>query len=122
MKNNGYSLRKRLNSFVYAFRGIKRLFTHEPNSLIHGVAALCVVVAGCWLRIALWEWIVVILLIGMVLAAEAFNSAVESLGDAVTQEPNDYIKHAKDLAAGAVLITAITAAIVGLLIFLPKIF
>lgn len=57
----------------------------------------------------------------MVLAAEAFNSAIEALGDAVSPDYNTHIKHAKDLAAGAVLLTAIAAAIVGLIIFVPKI-
>jgi len=121
MKNNGFTLRKRLASFRYAFQGIKRLFTHEPNSWIHLFVTVCVLIAGIWLHIAVWEWIIVIMAIGFVLTAEAFNSAIECLGDAVCQEPHEYIKHAKDLAAGAVLLSAITAAIVGLIVFLPKI-
>jgi len=121
MKNNGFTFRKRLASFKYAFRGIKRLFTHEPNSWIHLFVTICVVIAGFWLRIAVWEWIAVILVIGMVFAAEAFNSAIECLGDGLSLEPNKYVKHAKDLAAGAVLLSALTAAIVGLIVFLPKI-
>lgn len=121
MKNNGFTLRKRLAGFKYAFRGIKRLFTHEPNSWIHLFVTVCVLIAGIGLHIAVWEWIVIVLAIGFVLAAEAFNSAIECLGDAVSQEPNDFVKHAKDLAAGAVLLSAITAAIVGLIVFLPKV-
>lgn len=121
MKNSGFTLRKRLASFKYAFRGIKRLFTHEPNSRIHLFVTVCVLIAGVVWRIAAWEWIVVLLAIGFVLAAEAFNSAIECLGDAVCREPHEQVKHAKDLAAGAVLLSAITAAIVGLIVFLPKI-
>ncbi|WP_295936411.1 diacylglycerol kinase family protein [uncultured Alistipes sp.] len=121
MKNNGFTFRKRLESFKHAFRGIKRLFTHEANSRIHLFITTCVLIAGIWLRLDAWEWISVILAIGFVLSAEAFNSAVESLGDAISREPNDFVKHAKDLAAGAVLLSAITAAIVGIIIFLPKI-
>ncbi|MDF9831048.1 diacylglycerol kinase family protein [Parabacteroides sp. PF5-6] len=121
MKNNGFTFRKRLNSFKYAFRGIARLFTHEPNSWIHLFATVCVLIAGWWLRIAAWEWVAVVGVIGLVLAAEAFNSAIEALGDAVSEAPNEYIKQAKDLAAGAVLLAAIMAAVVGLIVFLPKI-
>lgn len=120
MKNNGFTFRKRAAGFRYAFQGIKRLFTHEHNSWIHAAVTVCVIIAGFWLHIALWEWIAVIIVIGFVFAAEAFNSAIECLGDGLSQEPNPYVKHAKDLAAGAVLLAAITAAIVGLIIFLPK--
>lgn len=120
MKNNGFTFRKRAASFKYAFQGIKRLFTHEHNSWIHLFVTVCVIIAGCILHIAVWEWIAIVIVIGLVLAAEAFNSAIECLGDAVSEEPNHYVKHAKDLAAGAVLLSAIAAAIVGLIIFLPK--
>ncbi|MDH6313297.1 diacylglycerol kinase (ATP) [Parabacteroides sp. PFB2-10] len=120
MKNNGFTFRRRIAGFKYAFQGLKRLFTHEANSWIHAFAAVCVVVAGFLFRIAAWEWVAVVAAIGFVLAAEAFNSAIERLGDAITEQPNNYIKHAKDLAAAAVLIAAITAAVIGLLVFLPK--
>ena len=122
MKNNGFTFRKRAASFKYAFQGIKHLFTHEHNSWLHAIVAVCVIVAGFVLHIAAWEWIVIFILIGLVLAAEAFNSAIECLGDAVSEEPNEYIKHAKDLAAGAVLLSAIAAVATGLIIFIPKIF
>lgn len=121
MKNNGFTFRKRAASFKYAFRGIRHLFTHESNSWIHAIVAVCVIIAGLILHISAWEWIAILILIGFVLAAEAFNSAIECLGDAVSEEPNEYIKHAKDLAAGAVLLSAITAVAVGSIIFVPKI-
>lgn len=121
MKNNGFTFRKRVTSFRYAFQGIKHLFTHEPNSWIHAFVMLCVLIAGFVLHIAVSEWLAIVIVIGFVMAAEAFNSAIECLGDAVSEEHNNYIKHAKDLAAGAVLLSAITAAIVGLIIFIPKI-
>lgn len=67
------------------------------------------------------EWIAVCMCIGMVLSAEAVNSSIEALADLVSPEYNEAIKKTKDLAAGAVLILAITAAIIGLIIFIPKI-
>ena len=68
------------------------------------------------------EWIVIAFAIGLVLAAEAINSSIEALADLVSPEYNEAIKRTKDLAAGAVLILAITAAIVGLIVFIPKLF
>lgn len=121
MKNNGFTLRKRLRSFGYAFHGICLLITQEANAWIHCFAAVCVVVAGFFFGISVSEWITVIFAIGMVLAAEAVNSAVEALADRVTQEYDEAIKRTKDLASGAVLILAIAAAIIGCIIFIPKI-
>lgn len=121
MKNNGFTLRKRLRSFGYAFHGIHLLITQETNAWIHCFAAVCVVVAGFFFDISVSEWIAVIFAIGMVLAAEAVNSAVEALADRVTQEYDEAIKRTKDLASGAVLILAIAAAIIGCIIFIPKI-
>ncbi len=121
MKNNGFTFRKRLASFKYAFQGIRQLFLQEANCCIHLFATVCVIIAGFLLNIAPWEWVAVTIVIGAVLAAEAFNSAIECLGDAISPDYNEHIKHAKDLAAGAVLLTAIAASVVGVIVFGPKI-
>ncbi|MDH6305284.1 diacylglycerol kinase (ATP) [Parabacteroides sp. PF5-5] len=121
MDNKGFTLRKRLASFKYAFNGIKLLLRHEHNAWIHTIATVCVLIAGFLLNISSTEWIAVIIVIGMVLSAEAFNTAVEKLSDVVSPEYNEMIKQVKDLMSGGVLFTAIAAAIVGLIIFLPKI-
>lgn len=121
MKNNGFTLRKRLRSFKFAFNGIKLLITKEHNAWIHCFAAVCVVIAGFILGLSATEWIAVVFAIGTVLAAEAVNSSIEALADLVSPGYNEAIKRTKDLAAGAVLILAIAAAIVGLIIFVPKI-
>lgn len=121
MKNSGFTLRKRLRSFVYAFHGICLLVTQEANAWIHCFAAVCVIVAGFFFGISRMEWVAVVFAIGMVLAAEAVNSAVEALADRVTEEYDEAIKRTKDLASGAVLILAITAAVIGFIIFIPKI-
>lgn len=121
MKNDGFTLRKRLRSFRYAFHGIQLLIRYEHNAWIHCFAAVCVITAGFLTGLSAMEWIVVIFAIGMVLAAEAVNSSIEALADLVSPGYNEAIKRTKDLAAGAVLILAIAAAIIGMIIFIPKI-
>ena len=115
MKNDGFTFRKRARSFKFAFNGIKLLITKEHNAWIHCFAAVCVLIAGMVFGLSRME------LIGAVLAAEAVNSSIEALADLVSPEYNEAIKRTKDLAAGAVLLMAIAAAIVGFVIFIPKI-
>ncbi len=117
-KREPFSLKKRAKSFVYAARGIRWLFA-EHNAWIHLVAAILVVIAGFLFGITHTEWMIICICIGSVFAAEAFNTAIEKLSDVVSPQWNNKIGKVKDLAAGAVLITAITAAIVGLIIFIP---
>lgn len=120
IRADGFSFRKRIKSFYYAFSGIKQLVVSEHNAWIHCTVALLVVLAGWWLRISSMEWVAVTIVIGAVLAAEAINSSIESLCDMVSPEHHPHIKRVKDLAAGAVLLMAIAAAVVGLIVFLPK--
>ena len=75
---------------------------------------------GFYFKITNMEWVVVILTIGIVLAAEAFNAAIEQIANFIQPDQDKRIEHIKDLAAGGVLITAFSAFIVGLIIFLPK--
>lgn len=121
MNDTRFSFRKRLKSFVYAFRGIGLLVRNEHNARIHLVAAVAVVATGFLLGITASEWTVIVLVIGAVLAAEAFNSALEALCDLVSPGYHESIKKAKDLAAGAVLLVAIAAAVIGSVIFIPRI-
>ena len=121
MKNDGFTLRKRLRSFKFAFHGICLLIAHEHNAWIHCFAAVSVILAGCFFGLSTNEWIAVIFAIGMVLAGEAINSSIEALCDLVSPGYNEAIKRTKDLASGAVLILAIAAAAVGLIIFIPKV-
>lgn len=114
-------LKKRLNSFRYAFQGIGRLFRTQPNAKIHLVATSVVVAGGFYFEISTVEWCLATLAIASVLAAEAFNTAIEDLTDLVSPGQHPLAGHAKDLAAGAVLLVAIGAAVVGVFIFLPKI-
>ena len=114
-----FSIKKRLQSFKYAFNGLKIMFRNEHNAWIHSVAALVVIGAGCWFGISKNEWYLIVLVIALVLLTEAINTAIEHLANAVTPEKNVHIGKAKDVAAGAVLLAAIAAAIVGLMIFIP---
>lgn len=114
-------LKARLRSFRYAFAGVRLLFSEEHNARIHATITVLVVVAGVVLHVTLAEWCVLLLCIGMVLAAEAFNSAIERIANYLTTERDDRIRDIKDLAAGAVLLCAIAAAIVGLIVFVPHI-
>jgi diacylglycerol kinase len=117
---NKFSLNKRLKSFTYAFNGLKGLWNNEHNLRIHIIAAILAILLGFYFQISTTEWIIVVLLIGMVIAAEIFNSAVEHLADFVMPNMDSRIGKIKDLSAAAVLVIAFVAFIIGLIIFLPK--
>jgi diacylglycerol kinase (ATP) len=124
MENNNrkFSIEARLRSFVYAFHGLANAFRHEPNIRIHSVAAIAAITLGFILHISANEWLAVIIVIAGVIASEIFNSAIEGLTDLLSPEISKKAGVIKDMAAGAVSIAALGALIVGLLIFLPKVF
>jgi len=111
--------RARLRSLGDAARGLWVLTRDEPNARLHALATLMVVVAGLALevRAADWRWLVVA--ITMVWVAEALNTALERLCDAAAPEPHRLIRDAKDLAAGAVLLSAAGALLIGILVLVP---
>jgi diacylglycerol kinase (ATP) len=111
----------KIKSFKHAFDGLKVFYLTEQNSWIHTLFALLAIVIGFVIKISITEWLFVIFAIGSVFLAEIFNSAIEHLANAFTQEQNQKIKIVKDLAAGAVLITAFTAIVIAVVIFIPKI-
>lgn len=115
-------LEKRIKSFGYAFKGIVSLLKKEHNAWIHCTAIVVVTLAGFHFSIAPTEWCIVVLCFGMVLAAEGFNTAIERLVDLVSPGFHPIAGDVKDVAAGAVLICAIAAAIIGGIIFIPYIF
>lgn len=112
-------LKKRIKSFSYAFKGIASLLKKEHNAWIHCLAIVVVTSLGFYFHITPTEWCIVLLCFGMVLAAEGFNTAIERLVDLVSPERHPVAGDVKDVAAGAVLIGAIAAAIIGCIIFLP---
>ncbi|MBO7418605.1 MAG: diacylglycerol kinase family protein [Bacteroidaceae bacterium] len=114
-----YDFKKQLKSFKYAWKGIMTCAGHEQNITFHLIAALVVIVAGFFFNITRAEWLAVVICIGMVITAELFNSAIERLVDMVSPQWQRMAGEVKDIAAGAVLVTAITSAIVGLIVFIP---
>ncbi len=114
-----YNFKKQLKSFTFAWKGILTCAGHEQNITFHLIAAIAVVAAGFFFNITHTEWMVVMLCIGTVISAELFNSAIERLVDLVSPEWQKIAGEVKDISAGAVLVTAIVAAIVGLIVFLP---
>jgi diacylglycerol kinase len=110
------------NSFKYAIQGIIVVFRTEQNAWIHLLAAIAVVILGFIYDLSPGDWIAISIVIGLVFAAELFNTAIEILVNKISPEHDPKIGMVKDLSAGAVLITAIAALITGLIIFIPKIF
>jgi len=116
-----FSLKKRLLSFRYAFKGIAHLVIREHNFRIHLIAMVLVIAAGLILGLSSAEWLVIIITIGMVLITETLNSVVEKLCDIIAPGKDARIKIIKDMMAAAVLITAIISVVIGLIIFIPHI-
>ena len=112
--------KKLINSFKYAFNGIKLCIQDEQNMIIHFTVATLVIIFAFIFKISKIEWIICLLLIGLVLMMELINTAIENICDLVTKDKNPYIKIAKDTAAGSVLVMSIVSAIIGLMIFIPK--
>ncbi len=108
--------KKMLRSFRFAGQGILDLFRFENNAKVHLLVAGLVVVAGFLLRISRVEWAIILTQIGLVWAAEAFNTAIEKLCDFVSPGRHPQIKAIKDLSSGAVLILAIIAVVTGVII------
>lgn len=108
-----------VRTFGYAFAGIGKVFLSEKNFRFHTLASLLVVCLGFIANVTLTEWLFLIIAIGMVLVAEAFNSAIEKLVDMVSPEKNPKAGWVKDVAAGATLIASFIAAIIGLIVFIP---
>lgn len=111
-------LRARAASFGYALRGVAA-FAREPNARIHFAAALAVAALAAWLRVPRAEAALLALAIGLVLASEALNSALEALADRVAPDHHPLVGKAKDVAAGGVLLAALAAALAGLLVLGP---
>ncbi|MFW5821385.1 MAG: diacylglycerol kinase family protein [Bacteroidota bacterium] len=121
-KKQKFSLRKRLKSFVFAFAGMKILQKEEHNFRIHLMAAILVVATGFILKISSYEWIAIVLAIGFVFVVEILNTAIENITDFISPDEHPSIKRIKDMAAAAVLVSAIVAVIIGLIVFLPEVF
>jgi len=109
-----------LASFRYATVGLRTFFTTTRNARVQAGAGLAAITLAAFLRISRVEWAILLLTIGMVLALEAVNSAIEATVDLVTLEYHPLAKRAKDMAAGAVWLMALMSIAIGALLFLPR--
>jgi diacylglycerol kinase len=116
-----FSIRKRLVSFRAAFAGLKSLLLLEHNSRIHLIAAILAILSGVVFKISVFEWLIVVIVTGLVFVTEILNSAIENLADKVSKVYDVKIKQIKDYSAAAVLISSIIALVAGVLIFGPKV-
>ncbi|WP_350291993.1 diacylglycerol kinase family protein [uncultured Croceitalea sp.] len=114
--------KNRIKSVGFAFKGMFLLLRTEASIKVQFVIALVTAAAGFYFEISITEWILQCLAIGLVMGIEGMNTAVEKLSDFVQPEHDEKIGFIKDVSAGAVMIVSILASIIGLLIYIPKIF
>ena len=117
-----YVIKKHLKSQKYAWRGLFEIIRNQMNFQIELFMASMAVLGGILFGINPTEWMILCFTIMLVLISEAFNSSVEAMCDALSKEDNENIRYAKDVAAGAVLLSAILAIIIGTIIFTPYIY
>ncbi len=115
-----FSLGARIASFGHAFRGLAELLATQHNARIHAAATLAVCALAGFLGVSAEEWLAIVLAIAAVWSAEAMNTAFEALCDLVSPDRLPLVQRVKDVAAGAVLVSAAGAATVGLIVFGPR--
>jgi len=120
MEKKKFSVMARIKSFKYAFEGLKFLFEAEHNARVHLFITVLVVILGFVFSVSALEWIAILFAIGFVFVTEILNTSIEKICDFISLEKHIQIKRIKDLAAAAVIISAIIAVIIGFIIFLPK--
>jgi diacylglycerol kinase (ATP) len=114
-----FSVAARARSFRYATRGVVSLLRSQHNAWIHAAASVAVVALGFYAGLSRSEWCLVVLAMTVVWSAEAVNTAFEALCDVASPDLHPLVERAKDIAAGAVLLAAAGAAVVGVLVFGP---
>ena len=118
-KKDMNSIKRHLNSYRYAIRGIRLAFQYEQNMAYHLAAAIAVLIVNYLLGVSRTEWLITLMLIGLAWMSEVFNTAIEKLADRVSPDHDPLIGKAKDLAAGAVVIICFFAVICALIIYIP---
>ena len=114
-------IKRTINSFKYAFNGLIDTYRTEQSVWIYIPVSLLVILAGFLLKISTIEWLIVILILGIILSLELINTALEAVVDLATEKYHPLARKAKDTVSAAVLVFAITSVIIGLIIFIPKI-
>jgi diacylglycerol kinase (ATP) len=116
-----FSLADRASSFRFAFAGIASFVRSEHNAWIHLAAGAGAIILGWIIKISAAEWIAIIICMAMVISAEIINTAIEKTMDHLSPARHPAVKTIKDLAAAAVLVTALAAFVIALIIFIPKV-
>ena len=122
MKSQEFSIRSRIKSFRFAMDGIASFFQREHNAWLHFMATVSVFTLTALVGVTKNELLALVFAVGFVWVAEMFNTCIERVMDFISDQRHAEIKFIKDLAAGAVLIAALTAIIVGAVVFIPKLF
>ncbi|GEP95396.1 diacylglycerol kinase family protein [Chitinophaga cymbidii] len=120
MSSIARTITKRLQSFAFAFSGLGAFLRSEPNGRIHLVATVAVIILAVVFHCNTGEWALLVIVMAMVWCTELLNTAIEKTMDHLSPDIHPRVKWIKDVAAGAVLVAAIAAAVVGGLIFIPK--
>ncbi len=119
--SESFSIAKRIQSVRHAMCGVTEMLKSEHNAWVHLFATICVILLGGLLSVTPIEWCFLILAIMSVWVSEALNTAFECLCDVASPDFHPLVKKSKDVAAGAVLLSAIGAVVIALIIFIPKI-
>src|SRR5688572_7190074 len=122
MKSQEFSIRSRIKSFRFAMDGIASFFQREHNAWLHFMATVGVFTLTALVGVTKNELLALVFAVGFVWVAEMFNTCIERVMDFISDQRHAEIKFIKDLAAGAVLIAALTAITVGAVVFIPKLF
>jgi len=120
--NNSPFFPGRKRSFLNALNGVYLVFKTQVNAKIEAVSAMIVVLAGICFKINAIEWVFIVIAIAIVVISEIFNTLIEKLCDKIKPDTDDAIRNIKDIAGGAVLLSVVIAIIIGLIVFIPKIF
>lgn len=118
LKKKGIS--RFFKSFKYSLDGLIYAFTHEQNMFVHGIIGTLVILLGFVLNLNIYEWLIVIIAMGLVIATELINTSIEAVVDLACPHIDPLAKIAKDTAAASVFVFALTAVIVGLFIYVPN--
>ena len=109
----------RINSFRPAFAGMAHVLRTQPNAWLHGIISLAAIAVGLWLGLDAGSWASIVVMMAVVWVAEFFNTAIEAVVDLASPQIHPLAKIAKDVSAGAVVICAVAAVVVGLLVLGP---
>lgn len=110
-----------VRSFSFSISGLKYAYKYEQSMFVHVIATICVITANIIFKVQPIEWLITVLAIGMVLAAELINTAIEAIVDMVTLEFHPLAKIAKDCGSAATFVLAMMAAVIGIVVYLPHI-